>query len=414
MWFAVVAAALLATQTPAPERASLDAAVENIQATFDADAIAVKVVTFGPGDDLTEWFGHTAIVVEQGRWSRLYNYGEFQFDATTLPRYALGHLTFHVGERPVQATLERYAQHDRFVRVATLALSREQKVRIKKLLRENALPENRDYLYDHYVDNCTTRVRDLIDVVTDGQLRAQARPGTGTFRTLTAQKTARSPVVAFVLDFLLNKTTDVPLSTWEEAFLPDEFERQLLAATVVDAAGARVPLVQHSEVFWQGTRPPPTDAPAPLWAFALVGVVVAVVVVALGGAGRVAGVVGVGVVVGGLGAALFFMAFFTDHAVAHGNLNLLLAHPLWLAVSVLALVGRRGPRPLRGVVVVGAVNAALAGVAVAVAVVGAVVGGGQDTRAALLLLVPVALSVPVAGWRYARRGQIFRGAQDRA
>ena len=37
-----------------------------------------------------------------------------------------------------------------------------------KLLADNVLPENRDYLYHHYNDNCVTRLRDMIDTALGG------------------------------------------------------------------------------------------------------------------------------------------------------------------------------------------------------------------------------------------------------
>jgi hypothetical protein len=80
--------------------------------------LAIHVVTFGPGDDIAEWFGHAAIAVEDTRLkeARLYNYGEYAFDKTVALRYLRGHLIFHVGERPFVPTLDLYAAHRRDVR----------------------------------------------------------------------------------------------------------------------------------------------------------------------------------------------------------------------------------------------------------------------------------------------------------
>jgi hypothetical protein len=38
-------------------------------------------------------------------------------------------------------------------------------------LRENARPENREYLYDYFRDNCSTRVRDAVDRAVGGRVR---------------------------------------------------------------------------------------------------------------------------------------------------------------------------------------------------------------------------------------------------
>ena len=89
-----------------------------------AEDLVISLVTFGPGDDLTEWFGHAALVVEDKRLkdSRLYNYGEFAFDNVTIPKYALGHLMFSVGARIPERNIESYKKKRRAVRIAELAL----------------------------------------------------------------------------------------------------------------------------------------------------------------------------------------------------------------------------------------------------------------------------------------------------
>ena len=54
----------------------------------------------------------------------------------------------------------------------TLDLDEKQTLEIKRRLEENALPENRVYAYRHYLDNCCTRIRDLLDDVLDGAIAA--------------------------------------------------------------------------------------------------------------------------------------------------------------------------------------------------------------------------------------------------
>lgn len=359
--------------------------------------LSIKVVTFGPGDDITEWFGHAAVVVEDKRLhvSRLYNYGEYSFDETMVRRYVMGHLEFSVGERPVEKTLDLYARKDRDVRLQELALSAAQKEEMARLLAENVKPENRRYLYDHYADNCTTRVRDVIDVVTHGQLGAQTKKaGTKTLRQLTREKTAVSPSVAFGIDVILNSSTDQPLTLWQEAFLPEEFEKQLSTATLTDETGAVRPLVAGTSTYWKSTR---GEAPTPLssWFFVVAGAAIAAFVFGLRKQRRVFGLVVAvfGLVAGAVGSALFAMAFFTDHHVTYGNQNLLLVNPLTalLVPAGLLCVARR-ETALRVVSVVVAAGAV-------VAVVARVVGE-QDTTQQLLIFVPLWIAVAVAaGWR---------------
>jgi hypothetical protein len=358
--------------------------------------LSIKVVTFGEGDDVTEWFGHAAVVVEDRRLheSRLYNYGEYSFDRAMVGRYAMGHLEFSVGERPVERTLALYGARDRAVRMQELWLSPAQKLALAARLADNVLPAHRRYLYDHYADNCTTRVRDVLDAVLGGQLRAQAAPTTKTLRQRTQEKTSVSPTMGWLIDFILNDSADQPMTTWQEAFLPDQLEKQLAAATVVDETGAAHPLVQATSTWWPSSRPP-LPPPTPLSTYAGAGLVVAAIALLLR---RRRALGGVSVVVGGafgaVGSALFFMATFTDHHVARGNENLLLASPLTLLLVPAGLFTAlgKGRRALR------ATTTSLAALSLVAVACKLLPWGDQDNARALVLLVPVWLALAASSW----------------
>lgn len=367
--------------------------------------LQVHVVTFGAGDDIAEWFGHAAIVIEDTarHEARLYNYGEYAFDPTLALRYLQGHLTFQVGERPYQRTLQLYAQKNRDVRLQTLALSSTQKLQLATLLADNVKPENRQYLYDHYSDNCTTRIRDALDVVTDGALRRQAGPGLMTLREHTASLSAVSPVLSVLIDMLLNDEVDRPISTWEETFLPREFERFLDGVVLEDDSGRRRPLVAGRAIVHAAQRVPPPPPPSATSLLALgagAGLVV-VVLTTLGGRHRrrVFGVVvGVaGFVLGLPGLVLTLMATVTDHHVTFWNENLLVLHPLVLllvpAGLLLALTSATSSWSRRaGRVVVVVVGVMAAGAVVAVG--GKVLPGfDQQNGAVLAVVAPVWLSL---------------------
>jgi hypothetical protein len=295
------------------------------------------------------------------RESRLYNYGEFSFDDKMLPRYAMGHLEFWVGERPVRRTLEIYSGHNRSIRIQVLNLDEGQRLALARALADNALPENKHYLYDHFTDNCATRPRDMLDRAIGGQLRAQAKPGRMTLRDHTRRHTAVSPLMSVLIDFLLNDEVDRPITTWEEAFLPGELEAQVAAATLVDSDGVPSPLVRSSEEVFVASRPP-TPATPPLvgpWLFGVgLGAGAALALSRRRHRARGALTALVGLLWGGPGAVLFLMATMTDHAGTRWNENLFLANPLTFALFPLGLVSLLRPsspkveRLLRGCVLV--------------------------------------------------------------
>ncbi|OJT18019.1 hypothetical protein BO221_41730 [Archangium sp. Cb G35] len=326
--------------------------------------LSIYLVTFGPGDDVASWFGHGSLVVEDQRLkqSRLYNYGMFSFDSTMLARYAMGRLEFWVDDAGPGGTFRFYRSLNRDVRLQELNLSPAQKVEMGRLLAVNVLPENRHYLYHHYNDNCVTRLRDAIDKVVGGQFhQAMSGPGRMTLRDHTRRYSDVGPAMGLLLDFLMNDEIDKPVTRWQEAFLPDELERQAAELQVVGEDGQKHPLVAKTINIYAAQGRPVTPAEPPKYAPVLLvlGLLLGGVAAALGfWLGRSGGarapriLLGlqnllVGLVAGIPGLALFIMWLFTDHTVTYRNENLFLANPLTLLAVPLGIQLMRGsPRAL--------------------------------------------------------------------
>ena len=314
--------------------------------------LAVSLVTFSPGDDVASWWGHGSLVVEDRRLgsARLYNYGMFSFDSAMLRRYVMGRLEFWVAEASPTATYRFYRSMDRDVRIQELNLTPAQRVEVGKLLADNVLPENRNYLYHHYNDNCVTRLRDMIDKAVGGQLKqADAAPARMTLREHTRRYTAVSPPMSVLLDFLMNDEIDRPITHWEEAFLPDELERQVASLQVTMPDGQKAPLVAKAWDFYKSDRTPPPEQPPRYgpWML-LIGLAVGASALGLAYWGRAGGrlprvLLGLeqmvlGLALGFPGTVLFIMWTVTDHTVSYRNENILLANPLTLLVVPLGLM----------------------------------------------------------------------------
>jgi hypothetical protein len=314
---------------------------------FDqGESLQIKLVTIDPGDEITMWWGHTAIIVEDTRsnTSVFYNYGIFSFEQENFYRnFAMGRLIFWVGAWNTAGALDYYKSLNRSIRMQILDLSPRRRWQMAQFLEQNVLPANREYLYDHYADNCATRVRDLIDNMTDGRLgSACQQPGRMTLRQHTRCHTHHHFFMDLLLMFLMNDTIDWPITRWEEMFLPTELERNILTLSIADSGGVERKLVSEDILFFESVqRPPPPDFAPKHWPVAL----------ALGGFIAMLGLYlaflfrsGVpvsrylygtynallGIILGIPGLALFFMACFTDHTVTYHNENLFLANPLTL------------------------------------------------------------------------------------
>lgn len=307
--------------------------------------LVVELVTFGPGAHPFSWYGHVGLVIEDTRLgrSRLYNYGLYSTDANEMLKFAMGRLWFWVGDSPVQYVLESYKEAGRDIRIQRLNLPPSKKRSMAAFLANNVLPENRDYLYHHYYDNCSTRIRDIIDRAVDGQFKeAYQKPAEYTFRQHVRRCTGRSPTFEFLLTFLENDVLDKKIQVWDEMFLPGQLANAVQGFSYRNDSGQRVPLVSRSQTYYEGPQPSIPEKPPVHWPiFFGVGLILGLLPVlavwlfderwarrAVGGH-----LAGVGGLVAVLGSVAFFIACFTNHDVAHWNENLYWANPLsWIGV----------------------------------------------------------------------------------
>ncbi|HTB57321.1 MAG TPA: DUF4105 domain-containing protein [Polyangia bacterium] len=354
------------------------------------DPLSIYVMTFGPGDHPFFKFGHDAIWIHDAQagtngTDRVYNFGTFAF---TGPRLILdflhGRMTYWLSVSYLPAVLASYEHENRTIDVQELALDPAAKQALRARLDVNARPENRDYKYDYFLDNCATRVRDAIDDAVRGQLRTSAgTPARLTLRQQALRMTADYWPLYLALDIVLGPDADRPIDRWGEMFIPQELARGLSAVTLSGPNGTR-PLVSEARaVFAAQHRPPPLETPpARARALFLAGSTVGLLFVLVGWAAtrphlaspaRVAlrALFGLllaawGLVTGFVGCFLVYVWAFTDHVVAHHNQNILLFAPWALALLVLGIgvtFGRpwaaRGARTVALAALAAAIAAAL-------------------------------------------------------
>jgi hypothetical protein len=318
--------------------------------------LVVKLATIEPSQPIYTWWGHSALIVEDSRLgvSRFYNYGLFSFGQERFVlNFTMGRLWFLVGASDTERELAYYRYLGRTIRIQTLDLLPDKRLEMAVFLENNILPQNRTYLYDHYYDNCATRVRDLIDATVDGQLaEATAVAGRMTLREHTRRFTEHNFLMDWLLMFLMSEVIDHPITKWEEMFLPTELERNVAALRYRDETGRDRPLVSESVVYFDAPRQRlVADRASPIWFRALIpGVILGLPALLLGillrrrGKWRLFGLYSalVGLIVGLPGGALFFMSTFTDHTITYANENLFLANPLGLAAVPLGLLAAFG------------------------------------------------------------------------
>ena len=128
-------------------------------------ALRISLVTCSPGSELYSVFGHNAMrIVDSAAGTDIaYNFGTFNFDDPDFyTKFVRGKLLYYLSQENFSDILYAYSYFKRGVTEQVLNLSDQEKKSIQKALFENLREENKNYNYDFFYDNCSTRLRDII------------------------------------------------------------------------------------------------------------------------------------------------------------------------------------------------------------------------------------------------------------
>jgi len=318
------------------------------------DALTLKLAVMGPGTELYFWFGHIGLVVEDkftGQ-ARFYDWGVFSFgNENFFYNFAFGRLLYSCAVTRAEYNYNMYISNNRDITLYTLNLPADKKEEVLRFAEKNVLPENRDYYYHHFKDNCATRIRDIIDMAVDGQFRATygSAPGRFTYRQHVRRHTWFNPFFDWILNFWMGQDIDRPITVWEEMFLPSEIAKRVCDFSYAGPDGKEIPLVSSVEIRNKAIgRPVVLDTPRRQWPRELFISVLFSALVFLRylfwgerkGFRIFMGIIHslLGLFFGIAGSLLFFMSFFTNHDYTYHNSNIFFVNPLLLAAIPLGLI----------------------------------------------------------------------------
>ena len=308
------------------------------------DKLRISVLTFGPGTIYWERFGHNAILVRDSASGQAiaYNYGMFDFNQKNfMLNFARGYMLYRMAADPLERDLDLYRYEGRWVQEQTLNLTPQQRLALSDFLQWNARPENRNYRYDYFLSNCSTKVRDALDQVLGGALHRQlaAKMTTASYRFDAVRLVAPDLFAGLGMDVALGPTADLPLSELQESFVPMVLMQQLRQIRITDAEGHEQPLVGEDVRLLEAQVPDDPPQP-PDWRlpFLLIGLLYAGLLLLLNRLrARFAARLGFALLAGAYallcgvcGLILLALWGLTQHWAGWHNENLLLLNPLAL------------------------------------------------------------------------------------
>ena len=368
--------------------------------------LTVTVITFDPGEQVWERFGHNALWIHdaQAGTDIAYNWGLFDFaQPDFLQRFLSGDTKYWMAGEDAYRMIAAYHEIGRTITLQRLDLTHAQAAALRDFVQWNAQEENKYYRYDYFRDNCSTRLRDAIDRALGGALRraTDTVQTSLTYRGESVRVTDGLRPAQLGIDIALGRPADRPLTQWESFFIPMRLRDALRTVTIPGADGSPVALVSDQRTIPPTSGPAvtvPDEPPSLVLRYFVLGALLAALAVILrilGKSNRAAmwGLALLGMLwsmlCGVIGLLLIYMWAFTRHVFWAWNENLLTLSPLSLALVILlpaALLRSRGVRPARA-------WSRIIAVLGVVALFMSVAPGGQANLAITALALPMHLAL---------------------
>ncbi len=300
----------------------------------------ISLLTASPGEELYTTFGHSAIRIQDTLSGSdiVYNYGIFNFRTPNFyQKFIRGKLMYQLGRQQLNSFLDVYTRENRKVTERVMNLTDSQKAAVINFLAQNYLPENREYLYDFFYDNCASRIRDVVEIeLGAGFEYSDTSNRKVTFRQLLDEYLITMPWADFGIDLILGLKADKRASFRHQMFLPDYLESNLNKGKV-----NYKPLFSESTTLLPYQFQPNTSVgfftPLVVMILLLLGTALFTFLVQNKILQNTFDVF-LFLVLGMMGCVFLFMWFGTDHQACHQNVNMLWANPLYLFLAPFALI----------------------------------------------------------------------------
>lgn len=316
----------------------------NVGGEGGADSVTVSLITYYPGSEIYELFGHTELrVATEGGSDLLFNYGTFDFSAPNFAlRFATGktdYMCVAVPRGSMPFTPGRKAVEQR------LNLTQRQARDMRDRLMRNIMPDMATYRYKYVSDNCATRPRDIIEAVCGGVQWPRLQQSV-TYRQMMRHYNRNYPWEQLGIDLALGCGLDTAITARQQMFVPLVLMQAASRATI-ERDSRRVPLVADTRVINPGSDDglalPPTPWPLTPMS-AAIALLLAVAAVSWTDWRRRKPSRWLDTLLwtaaGAAGCLVWFLTFVSTHEATSPNVNAVWLHPFYLVAAV--AVWRKG------------------------------------------------------------------------
>ena len=197
----------------------------------------ISLLTCAAGDEIYSYFGHSAIRINdpESGIDYVFNYGAFSYDSPNfIWRFVKGETYYMLAGQRMASFMESYHEEQRSVYEQVLNISQSEKQSLFDALIENAKKENCVYLYRHFSDNCSTRVRDQFEKCANHSLQYDTLSDSKlSYRDLVDQYVPTNSWNGFGIKLALGIGADKITTYSQKMFLPDYLMNSMASAKIV-------------------------------------------------------------------------------------------------------------------------------------------------------------------------------------
>src|SRR5664280_9608 len=155
-----------------------------------------------------------------------------------------------------QSFLGEYFYEKRSVYEQKINLEPDEMAKLLALLKENQKPENAKYRYDFFYDDCSTRIRDILEKSIGSRLLypPEEKKDQPTFREMLGKYQMPYPWLKLGIDLIMGTPGERKTTLRGRMFLPIDLQDGLSQA-LVNRDGRMVPLLRNPEILLQFDPP---------------------------------------------------------------------------------------------------------------------------------------------------------------
>lgn len=307
-----------------------------------SDSAQISLLTNQPWDEAVySLFGHASMRVKDPvqNFDFAFNFGIFNMSKDNfILLFVKGETDYMVAAIPFHYYYLDYQEKGTSIIEQILNLTQEEKQEIYDAFLINIRPENREYRYNYFYDNCATRPRDILEKYIKGKINYIPTGKDQSYRDLVHECTKVRSWFEFGVDLVIGSEADKTINDRQKDFLPEYLMNAYQGATVRNDSISRELVLSRSILL----EPAPLSKDIPVKPVHA-GILLLIITIAISiltykkrefKAAHIFDTI-LFLIAGIAGFIIFFLMFFSEHPCTYPNWNIIWLNPLQLIAAFL-------------------------------------------------------------------------------